>query len=179
MSIARDLLAQAQLLAGKEPRKPKQASLRRAVSAAHYALFHQIIEDAATALAPPAPSGLSKLVQRAFPHGQIKSACKDFVAADAALKKSPARETSLPDALESLIAFPLDASLIFVLGAFIELQEARHKADYDLTEQWNRLEALTKVDLASRAFAAWAAVRRTPNAVVFMSCLAFRREWGR
>ena len=78
-----------------------------------------------------------------------------------------------------MIAFPLGAEFIFVLGAFIELQEARHKADYDLTEQWNRLEALTKVDLAARAFTKWAAVRRSPNAVVFMSCLAFRKEWGR
>lgn len=179
MSLARDLLDQAQLLASKEPRKPKQASLRRAVSTAYYAPFHQIIEDAAIALAPPSPPGLRRLVQRAFPHGQIKSACKDFVAADAALKRSPARETNVPDALESMIAFPLGAEFIFVLGAFIELQEARHKADYDLTEQWNRLEALTKVDLAARAFTKWAAVRRSPNAVVFMSCLAFRKEWGR
>lgn len=179
MTLPRDLLDQAELLANKETRKPKQASLRRAVSAAYYALFHLIIEDSANVLAPRAPAGLRRLVQRAFPHGQIKSACKDFVSADAALKKIPPRQTGLLDALESLIAFPLDPSLLFVLSAFIELQEARHKADYDLTEQWDRLDVLTKIGLARRAFLAWGAVRKSPNVATFMTCVAFRKEWGK
>jgi hypothetical protein len=181
LTLPRDLLAQAELLANKEPRKPKQASLRRAVSAAYYALFHLIIEDSANVLAPRAPAGLRRLVQWAFPHGQIKSACKDFVSADAALKKIPPRQTGLLDALESLIAFPLDPSLLFVLilSAFIELQEARHKADYDLTEQWDRLDVLTKIGLARRAFLAWGAVRKSPNVATLMTCVAFRKEWGK
>ncbi|MFZ2110037.1 MAG: hypothetical protein WAV18_32480 [Roseiarcus sp.] len=179
MTLPRDLLDQAELLANKEPRKPKQASLRRAVSAAYYALFHLIIEVSANVLAPRAPAGLRRLVQRAFPQGQIKSACKDFVSADAALKKIPPRQTGLLDALESLIAFPLDPSLLFVLSAFIELQEARHKADYDLTEQWDRLDVLTKIGLARRAFLAWGAVRKSPNVATFMTCVAFRKEWGK
>ena len=41
-----DLLAQALSLVHKEPRNPKQASLRRAVSAAYYALFHLLISEA-------------------------------------------------------------------------------------------------------------------------------------
>ena len=40
-----DLLAQARHLATRERRRPKQASLRRAVSAAYYALFHYLIDD--------------------------------------------------------------------------------------------------------------------------------------
>ena len=40
-----DLLAQADLLLHLEKRRPKQASLRRAVSAAYYALFHFLIEE--------------------------------------------------------------------------------------------------------------------------------------
>jgi hypothetical protein len=179
LPLPRDLLDQAELLANKEPRKPRQASLRRAVSAAYYALFHLIIEDSANVLAPRAPAGLRRLVQRAFQHGQIKSACKDFVSADAALKKIPPRQTGLLDALESLIAFPLDPSLLFILSAFIELQEARHKADYDLTEQWDRLDVLTKIGLARRAFLAWGAVRKSPNVATFMTCVAFRKEWGK
>jgi hypothetical protein len=179
LPLPRDLLDRAELLANKEPRKPKQASLRRAVSAAYYALFHLIIEDSANVLAPRAPAGLRRLVQRAFQHGQIKSACKDFVSADAALKKIPPRQTGLLDALESLIAFPLDPSLLFILSAFIELQEARHKADYDLTEQWDRLDVLTKIGLARRAFLAWGAVRKSPNVATFMTCVAFRKEWGK
>ncbi len=175
MALPRDLLDQAELLVNKEPRRPKQASLRRAISTAYYAIFHLIISDSANALTPTAPVGLRQLVQRAFQHGQIKSACKDFVSADGNKKKN--KQTSLSEALENLITFPLDADFLTVLNAFIDLQEARLKADYDLTEQFNRLEALTKIEQAKDAFAAWAKVRSTPNAAVFMSCLAFRKEW--
>jgi len=45
MSIHADLLAQAKQLARKEPQRPRQASLRRAVSAAYYALFQMIPLD--------------------------------------------------------------------------------------------------------------------------------------
>jgi uncharacterized protein (UPF0332 family) len=40
MALHDDLLDQAQHLALGEPQRPKQASLRRAVSASYYALFH-------------------------------------------------------------------------------------------------------------------------------------------
>lgn len=46
MGLSQDLLDLADHLSRKEPRKPKQASLRRAVSTAYYALFHLLIEDA-------------------------------------------------------------------------------------------------------------------------------------
>jgi len=46
MSLPHDLLAQARLLATKEPRRPKDASLRRAVSTAYYALFHLLTDEA-------------------------------------------------------------------------------------------------------------------------------------
>ena len=47
MSLHSDLLDQAGVLVRLEPRKPRQASLRRAVSAAYYALFHLLSEEAA------------------------------------------------------------------------------------------------------------------------------------
>ena len=43
MAFADDLLKQAFLLLNKEPRTPTQASLRRSVSTAYYALFHLLI----------------------------------------------------------------------------------------------------------------------------------------
>jgi len=45
MSLAEDLLEQADHLARREKKRPKQASLRRAVSAAYYALFHLLISE--------------------------------------------------------------------------------------------------------------------------------------
>ena len=47
MSLASDLLDQANTLAGLDPKKPKQASLRRAISAAYYSGFHLLIDDGA------------------------------------------------------------------------------------------------------------------------------------
>jgi len=42
MSLHADLLDQAEQLAQLDPRRPKQANLRRSVSSAYYALFHSI-----------------------------------------------------------------------------------------------------------------------------------------
>ena len=47
MTLHHDLLDQASHLATRETKKPKQASLRRAVSAAYYALFHLLVADGA------------------------------------------------------------------------------------------------------------------------------------
>jgi uncharacterized protein (UPF0332 family) len=46
MALAEDLLDQAFLLLNKESKNPKQASLRRVVSTAYYALFHLLIQEA-------------------------------------------------------------------------------------------------------------------------------------
>ena len=46
MAFADDLLEQAYHLANRESGDPKQASLRRAVSTAYYALFHLLIDEA-------------------------------------------------------------------------------------------------------------------------------------
>jgi uncharacterized protein (UPF0332 family) len=46
MAYHDDLLQQALQPVHKEPRNPKQASLRRGVSTAYYALFHLLISEA-------------------------------------------------------------------------------------------------------------------------------------
>jgi len=46
MAFGDDLLEQAQHLANRERKEPRQASLRRAVSTAYYALFHLLISEA-------------------------------------------------------------------------------------------------------------------------------------
>ena len=74
MSLSRDLLAQAKLLATKEKSRPKQASLRRSVSAAYYALFHLLVEAAARRLVSGTDrQPLRNCLARAFDHGVMKS----------------------------------------------------------------------------------------------------------
>jgi len=48
MAFPDDLLELAQQLADLHPESPHQASLRRAVSTAYYALFHLLISEATT-----------------------------------------------------------------------------------------------------------------------------------
>ena len=57
MPFPNDLLEQARHLANREPKRPKQASLRRAVSAAYYTLFHLLCIETARNWKRPAERG--------------------------------------------------------------------------------------------------------------------------
>jgi hypothetical protein len=178
LTLHHDLLEQAAHLATRETKKPRQASLRRAVSAAYYALFHLLIADGARHLSPTKPIGLRQLIQRAFNHGEMRGVCKGFVDGhNATVKKSQPGQPPL--ATRRLIALPLDAPLFAVIQAFVALQEARNEADYNLDRQLNRFDVLTRVQTARQAFADWATVRGTPNATVFVVALLLQKHWGR
>ena len=174
MALHHDLLEQASHLALREPKKPKQASLRRAVSAAYYALFHLLVAQGALLLSPRQPSGLNILIIRAFNHGQMREVCSGFVA----ISSTP-RSQRVPAATRELLSLPLEPDLVQVLQAFVDLQEARHQADYDVAKDWNRLNVINHVQTAQLAFAAWANVRKTPNAAVVMAAFLLQKHWGR
>jgi len=76
MGLAEDLLRQADHLATYEGLNPSQASLRRAVSTAYYALFHLLIEEAASRWSgtPEARTG----IERGFQHGVMKNTSIQF-----------------------------------------------------------------------------------------------------
>jgi hypothetical protein len=178
LTFHHDLLEQAAHLATRETKKPRQASLRRAVSAAYYALFDLLIADGARRLAPTKPPGLRLLVQRAFSHGEMRNVCRGFAEGHRAAinDKQPGQP---PPATRQLITLPLDPALFAVVQAFVDLQEARNEADYNLTKQWNRLDVLNRVQTARQAFADWAAVRNTSNATALMAALLLQKFWGR
>ena len=95
MTLHHDLLDAASHLATRETRKPKQASLRRAVSAAYYALFHLLVADGAKRLSPAKPDGLSLVIQRAFNHGEMRNVCKSFADGHQSChQEQPTRTTS-------------------------------------------------------------------------------------
>ncbi len=186
MSLARDLLEQSFHLAAREPKRPKQASLKRAVSSAYYALFHLLIHDAASGAVPRSLARLRDLVERTLGHADMKNVCKGFVNGNNAYLKStasgsrkPFQTGDIPRSTQDLLKFPFDKDLIFVLKAFVELQEARHQADYDRSSVWSRRDVLTKIELARDAFDAWGRIKTTPNATVFKFALLFQKYWGR
>ena len=165
-------------MARRETRKPRQASLRRAVSTAYHALFHLLVADAARRLSPANPPGLRLLIQHAFNHGDMRTVCRGFADGhNAALKNR--NSGSPPPATRLLIPLPLDPGLLAVVDAFVDLQEARNDADYNLNRQWNRVDVLNEVQTARQAFADWATVRSTPNATVFVVALVLQKHWGR
>ena len=178
MALHHDLLEQAAHLATREPKKPRQASLRRAVSAAYYAVFHLLVADGANRLAPANPAGLRPLIQRAFDHGDMRAVCRGFAEGHKAAIRNH-QPGNPPPATRTLVTLPLDARLYAVAQAFVDLQEARHDADYNVTKQWNRLDVLNHVQTARQAFADWAAVRGTPDAAVFVVALLLQKHWGR
>ena len=169
MALHDDLLEQAEHLAERERRKPRQASLRRAVSAAYYALFHLLANEGSRVLAPPQPSGLRFQVQRAFSHSDMKAVCRQFAFGNI---------NNLSAETKSLIAPPLQPELAVVASAFIQLQEARHIADYDVSALHNKFDVLQKIALAKGAFEAWKQVRTSPNARVFLVGLLLERRWS-
>lgn len=159
MSLALDLLEQAHHLANREKKRPKQASLRRAVSASYYALFHLLTSEAALQLAPAASGPTLALLQRWFDHQQMQRACAFF----SGLKLSPPAERYHP--------LDLSAELRVVTRAFVQLQQLRHSADYDTAVTWKRLQAQQSVQVARNAFAAWAGIRRSAEANLLLIAL--------
>src|SRR5580658_11169218 len=70
MGIAEDLLTLAGRLANPAPQEPEQASFRRSISTAYYALFHLLVQEAVQNWngSPTAQRGL----ERKFEHRTMK-----------------------------------------------------------------------------------------------------------
>lgn len=137
MTLHHDLIEQARHLALREPKKPRQASLRRAVSTAYYSLFHLLLHEATHLLFPNKPTELRSRASRAFSHGDARSVCELFAKPTGGIK--------------DLTTDPLETELTEIAGAFVELQEARHQADYDLIEMFDRVQVVRYVDQAQSA----------------------------
>ena len=167
MSLPDDLLEQAQFLAQREQRRPRQASLRRAVSTSYYAVFHLLSASSASQASPAVPIGLSDRVQRSLEHGSMKEAAKRF------------ESGNLPDHIKPFVTIPLPASLVSVARSFVRLQDARHKADYDVAQRFDRAAAQDAVALATQLFADWDAIKNTDDAHVFLASLMFWKLWSK
>jgi uncharacterized protein (UPF0332 family) len=159
MAYHDDLLQQALQLVHKEPRNPKQASLRRGVSTAYYALFHLLISEA---VANWNRANLRAALGRAFDHGAMKTAS---------------------NRIQNTQQFPFSgedaqvvANLRRVAKIFAQLQEKRHVADYDNTTFWTRTEALAQVKSAERAFHTWKAIRNEQIAQAFLVSLVVKKR---
>jgi hypothetical protein len=148
LGLAHDLLQQANHLATYEGANPSQASLRRAVSTAYYALFHLLVEDAGGRWqgSVEARTGL----ERALQHGSMEKISRRF------------RNATWEDWLGNQQPVPL--ALQRVARAFVDLQDERHTADYDNHEQWSPTEVQRTLGIAHSAFQNWQLIRTDPMA---------------
>jgi|SRR5579862_1447929 len=161
MPLAEHLLEQANHLANRERKKPRQASLRRAISTSYYALFHLLVTEATL--------NWKRIDQRAllarfFDHGKMKNAsdkqrgeCDRFINA----QPIPAPGPDL-DCMKHLRV---------VSWAFSQCQQHRHTADYDNSKQWTRTEAIAIIDQVAAAFQSWRTVRKHRFAQAYLISL--------
>jgi uncharacterized protein (UPF0332 family) len=165
VSLARDLLEQARHLARRERGRPRQASLRRAISAAYYSLFHLFLEEAALQAVPGSLSSWRPVSARAINHGDLKKVAVWFVSA------------ALPAPLT--LNSPLSTDIRQVARFVGQLQQMRHQADYDTTARFTRQDVLLLVRDTEQSFAAWERVRNTEEARAFLLLLLITDRWKR
>jgi hypothetical protein len=166
MRFPDQLLAQADALANQDPTRPKQASVRRSISTAYYAVFHEMVAAATSAILPATELRLKHTVGRTFDHSTMKKACKAFANGVG----------GLPPSLQVCMQPPLSTDILDFCKNFVQLQEARHRADYDLSSRMSRSEAVKAVGEAGRSLTACRNSARQQNALAFyLSLLLYDR----
>ncbi len=156
MAYHDDLLTHALQLVRATP--STQLTLRRAVSAAYYAVFHFLIAEATSNWNN---ASLRAALGRAYDHGVMKTASNRI------LNPKDFPFTGEDPAVVN--------NLRFVAQAFSQLQEDRHFADYNLTKDLKPVEALTQVKTAEEVFTLWPAIRTEQIAQAYLVSLLVKR----
>lgn len=125
-----DLLDTALFLVNADPKRPRDANLRRALSSIYYACFHTLAEDAADLLAGKRKvdrkNAAWRQVYRSLLHRRLKESVKENSRYKATLKKFPAHIQQFANKL-------------------VHLQGERHSADYDPFFKISKSSVLTEI----------------------------------
>ncbi len=158
------LLQQAKTLAAIDPRRPSQVNLRRALSAAYYALFHCLTQAACEAMLGTRHEvqGFRHVLARAFTHTAMRDACRSFSGGNLpghVLKTLPT-------------SFIVPSEIRDISEAFLNAQEIRHSADYDAGAHFDRINVEARIEAIETSIAAF---NRLPVASIerqfFLTCL--------
>jgi len=164
MEFPGELLQLARDIANLHPDSPNQASLRRAVSTAYYAIFHLLISEATANWARPE---LRAILGRCFDHGPMKTASETKVS-----QINTAFKDSSPESAEKTVATHLRT----VAKAFIQAQQRRNDADYNMEKEWTPVEVDTQIALVNEAFKTWNIIRDEAAAQAYLVSLLGTRE---
>jgi hypothetical protein len=171
MSLADELLDNARFLAKLDERTTSQANIRRAISAAYYAVFHLLVAAVAEQVSPDTPAGLREGTHRILMHTQMLNVATAFSRTGASKVKYTPKDFVLPE--------PISKELALISKGFEELQAARHLADYDVMRQHYPADALSLVKKAESIFEAWNTEKSSRNAPVFLAALIFGKDWNK
>lgn len=168
-----ELIELAYQLAGRGagPGRPRTVNLRRAISSAYYALFHELVHWAGRKAVWEATGRDTErwTLARWYQHADLRRVCGWFVAAGRG-------DRSLPAGVEVLLAGAskpagVPAGLVDVAEAFEELYAARQRADYDHHYEVTRRHALDLVGNAATAIKAWRSLPDDYYSEVFLTLL--------
>ena len=139
-----------------------EANSRRAVSTAYYAVFHLLIR---TAISNWTQIEHHPQLARTFEHRRMKEA-------SIAILKVIGRVDS--EVTTSNDAVPM--RLWFVANAFVDLQELRHRADYDIATPFDPLTAAVSVALVRQTFEIWTEIKDQPLSQRYLYSLLFKER---
>ncbi len=168
-----DLLDQARSLAKVDIRgKPKQANLRRAVSAAYYALFHFLVGEVCRGVVGTQHQarGYRHSLARAFGHTTMKDACRSFAAGQ--LPQSVVGPLPKSSAGSYVVLKPIQK----ISATFSYLQEERHLADYDLAKQFKRSDVLALIEQTAAHIEEFSSLSPSHDRQFFLLCLLTWKE---
>ncbi|MGC1410722.1 MAG: hypothetical protein WA864_17470 [Acetobacteraceae bacterium] len=139
------LLAQAEKLGTQSgPGAPLQVDLRRAISAAYYAVFHKILTDAANQVVGFAhPWEQYNLVYRGIDHRRLREMCNTSL------------HPTLPEKYMRCVPDGFSTHLKTFAALTVGLQEKRHSADYDPAIRELKSDATLAINQAREALRHW------------------------
>lgn len=140
---------------------PRQADLRRAISTAYYAVFHEILAGAADSFAGRANRQTPNyaLIYRSIEHKSLRAVCETLKRA-----KPPQK---LPDRYSRYSPSGGFGEIVAVATAIAELNEKRQEADYDPLYRSSLSDALAAIATARDALALLRSANRTRRAAFF------------
>ena len=171
MPLAEELLEHARFLANLDARTTSQANIRRAISAAYYAVFHLFTAKVAEQVSPGSPAGLRERTQRALEHTQMGKVAKAFS------QEGATRVKDLPD--DIVLPQAVSRELALIGSRFKRLQDERYAADYDVSKRFDPTDALAQVQEAEEVFRDWEIEKNSGNAPVFLAALIFGKSWNK
>ncbi|MDP2711430.1 MAG: hypothetical protein Q8O56_09440 [Solirubrobacteraceae bacterium] len=166
---------------------PSPTNHRRAVSAAYYALFHTIIADAVLRILPATVATDDDRLRAArwIQHTDVKQAARWVVecAAVAHPTGTPSNDTGVKHGVWELFSRRVDGAtrvtdvpdhLRRVAHTFVDLQDARHNADYDHLASFPKATAQRHINAAENALALLAAHTDDVHIHRFLALVVFR-----